>query len=183
MTLERVAEMQIYLQAVIPVIALTVNVVFQLFTYRFLPSIGYLKSLFSGFVAGVLLLLGAEYYFFRVSLTSYNDFIPFLVMDLVTYAALGYCYFSFLTLGVSSLRIRVMREIHDCAEGLTLEEILERYNAQEMIKTRLSRMLANKQVKEKNGRYFIERPIMLLMAKFIVFMKFLVLGKRPDINT
>jgi hypothetical protein len=63
---------------------------------------------------------------------------------------------------------------------LTSSEILDLYNAAEIIAVRMRRLIHNGQVLEKDGRYFIGNPTMLKISQVIVFFKWLLLGKRSE---
>ena len=93
---------------------------------------------------------------------------------------MGYCYFNYINLGETARRIRILREIYDSKEGLSMEEILKRYNAKEIIERRIKRLLKNRQIIYKDGKYYIGKPIMLVIAKIIVIMKVILLGKKSE---
>ncbi|MEK6683024.1 MAG: hypothetical protein AABY79_13800, partial [Nitrospirota bacterium] len=78
--------------------------------------------------------------------------------------------------------IRILRELYDSKEGLSLEEILQRYNAKEIVEKRISRLINNGQVLYKDGRYFIGSPVMLMISRIIVTMKLLLLGKASEFD-
>ena len=56
-------------------------------------------------------------------------------MNLMTYSLFWLCYFAFINTGVSALRIRMLRELYDSPDGLTMDEILIRYNSKEIIES------------------------------------------------
>jgi hypothetical protein len=93
---------------------------------------------------------------------------------------LGYCYFHFINLGETARRVRIVRELLEAGGSLTRTELLARYNADEMIRVRFSRMLKNKQVIERNGRYYIGVPLLLWMAEALALMKRIFLKKRSE---
>lgn len=112
----------------------------------------------------------------------FSDFLSIAVANTITFTSLAYSYFHFVNLGVTARRIRLLIELMDLNDGLTLDEILLRYNAKEMVKNRLDRLLRSGQVIEKDSRYFIGKPVMLLMSNIIVLMKILVLGKKSELD-
>jgi len=67
--------------------------------------------------------------------------------------------------------------LYDSKDGLTLEEILQRYNSKMILKVRIDRLIDNEQIILKNGKYYTGRPTVLLFAKMIVKMKLLLFGK------
>jgi hypothetical protein len=101
---------------------------------------------------------------------------------MASYSALGYCYFHFVNLGETARRIRLLRELSESKNGLSVNEILERYNAKEIIENRLNRLLKSGQVVYKNNRYYIGKPVMLFMSKMILFAKRFILGKSSEFD-
>ncbi len=172
-----------YLQVLSPILGLMINVLVQISSFRFITKMGLLRSVFLGFTIGILGIIVGEFYFFYSNPTSVRDFISILVTNLITYSALGYCYFHFINLGETARRIRILREIYDSGKaGLTMEEILQRYNDREILKKRVNRLLNNRQIILKDEKYFINSPIMLLIAKAIVMLKLVLLGKKSEFD-
>ena len=99
----------------------------------------------------------------------------------MTYAALGYCYFHFINLGETARRVRLMRELAEAGPaGLGKEELLSRYNARTMVEARFRRLLDNSQVVERNGRYYVGKPAVLWMARLVLLLKKLLLGRAGE---
>lgn len=171
-----------YLEVLSPVIGLVINVLFQVLGFRYIANIGLLKSIFLGFAVGLFSVITLEAYGFFTMAKSTQDFIALIIVNLVTYSALGYCYFHFLNLGETARRIRIVRELYDSEGGLSLEGILERYSARDIVQKRFERLLNNRQIIEKDGRYYIGNPVMLMMANIMVAMKLLFLGKESEFD-
>ncbi len=148
----------------IPFICLAVNAFIQIFIFRFFPKVGLLRSLFLGFICGFLVIL----------LTGSG---VILANNLIIYVLLGYCYFHFVNMGETARRIRILLELKGSRTGLSLDEILERYNSRDIIERRLARLVTNGQVICKNGRYYIGNPAMLTIARSLTVVKQAVFGK------
>lgn len=162
-----------------PIAGFALNVAVQLLSVRIIPGLGVLRSVFTGFGAGGLGVLCAE------TLLSNGGTVGTIAMtaaNLMIYGSLGYCYFHFINLGITARRIRILRELYMSGNGLTLEELLKRYNAGDMVNTRLERLLGSGQVVLKDNRYHIGKPVMLFMSRTIVAMKMIVLGKRSEFD-
>ena len=155
-----------YFSIFIAVICLFCNALIQIITYRCFPKQGLLKSVFSGFGAGALILF------------SVNEPVADMAVNLITYVSLGYCYFHFVNLGETARRIRILRELKDSGAGLTLNEVLARYNAEEIFENRISRLLRTGQIISANGKYYIGKPFLLHMARFLAFLKFILMRKK-----
>jgi len=168
----------IYLQLFIPLISLFINAIVQLLTFRLIPKSGLLSSIYLGFIVGFINLLIFEFYVFSV---SFNDHICITIANLFIYFVLGYCYFNFICLGETARRIRILRELYDSKDGLSLEDLLKRYNAREIIEKRIERLKNNGQVISGNEKYYIgNNQAMLLIAKIIVLLKVVISGKRSE---
>jgi predicted transcriptional regulator len=105
-----------------------------------------------------------------------------VIINIASYSALGYCYFHFVNLGETARRIRLLSELNESKNGLSVDEILQRYNAKEIIENRLSRLLKSGQVIHKDNRYYIGKPVMLFMSKMIVLAKLFILGKSSEFD-
>lgn len=159
-----------------PLICLAVNVLIQIIWFRLVSAASLLISILSGFVVGLLALLAIH-----IALPQGETFAR-LTTNLVIYSALGYCYFHFLNLGETARRIRILRELYETKDGLTLDEILVKYNSKRMVELRLERLLKSGQVLLANGRYYIKSSFLLTAARGISFMKLVVLGKSIEFD-
>lgn len=165
-----------------PVIGLAVNVLVQILSFRWIKPLGLLKSVFMGFAAGMLYVLGSEYLIFmQSSAESMSSFWPNLAANTLTCGVLGYCYFHFINLGETGRRIRIVRELLS-ANGLTMEELLKRYNTSDMVEIRLDRLLNNGQITERSGQLFINNQFLLRASHVMVLMKKMILGKTSEFD-
>lgn len=155
------------LQALSPAVALAVNCAVQVLLCR--RSGALLKSVYLGFAAGLS------------ACAVLSGFSADSFAAVITYGALGYCYFHFINLGETARRIRIVRELDEAGPaGLTREELLSRYNAAKMLDARFARLVNNSQVIEKEGRYYLGKPAVLYMAKTLLFMKKVLLGRSAE---
>jgi hypothetical protein len=166
-----------YINVINPILTFSINIATQILCVRFIMK-GLLKSLFSGFAVGLLSLLFLQLF------TAFLDiaFLPNLTVNIIIYSSLGYCYFHFVNLGETARRIRILRELNSSRDGLTLEEILKRYNAKKMVELRLQRLINSEQVILKDGKLYIGKPLLLLISKTIILMKLVILGKRSEFD-
>lgn len=171
-----------YLRVLISVLSLLINTSVQVVIFRCFPGWGLLKSEYWGFGAGFLSLSTYEFCNFFNFTIPLKEFVAILVVNLITYFSLCYCYFNFVNLSETARRARILRELYDFPEGLSLQELLLRYNAKEIIERRIARLLNNGQIIFSNDRYYIGIPLMLWIAKIIMVMKLMILG-RKDLDT
>jgi len=150
--------------------ALAANVLCQLLLCR---VTGLLKSVYAGFAAGLCAVLIMQW-----AVSPAETLLWDAAANVVIYGALGYCYFHFVNLGETARRIRIMRELAAAPQGLTREEILSRYNAAEIVKIRLGRLVRNAQAISENGRLRLAGNSVLFMAHALTGLKLLLLGRR-----
>jgi len=166
-----------YLKSLNPVIGLTLNVFTQVISFRYI-KLSLLKSLVLGFIIGLFFVFGADFYGHFAAVQSVEEFLSLSIVNFLTYSALGYCYAHFINLGEGARRIRIIRELYKSKTGLTLDELLKIYDGRQMVENRINRLIRSGQIILRNNRYFIGKPIMLFIARIILLMKLIVLGKR-----
>ena len=170
------------LHVITPVLGLLVNMTFQIMGVRCVASIDYYKSIAYGFRLGLFVVLVSESVFLLLGVKSLSDSIALSTANLTVYLLIAFSYFAFINLGVSSLRVRLLDELDRSIDGLTMNEILERYNSREIIKNRVEKLGKTGQLIRKDDRYFVGRSTALLMVKILELLKFIVLGRKPRIT-
>ena len=168
-----------YLQLLIPVISFMICVIFQIMYCRYRGK-RLFKSIVFGTFWGFIVYIISELLILIFLYNSILDSVFYLVLNGLIYLSLSYCYFHFLNLGETARRIRLVRELAESKDGLTLEELLAKYNADEMVKRRLGRLLDKKQILCKDDRYFINNKLMLIISKIIILLKLIILGKKSE---
>ena len=158
------------------------NVISQIIITRYVKKYGLLTSVILGFLVGLAIVFTIEIAHTLTSNSPISEVIGVLALNTITYGALGYCYFHFVNLGETARRVRIVRELLDSKHGLSMSEILEYYNASEIIRVRLQRLLKNKQITLRNDRYFITKSMLLYITKIIIMMKIAILRKTSEIN-
>ncbi len=170
------------LQILVPIIGLSTNVLVQVISFRYFSKLELLKSEYLGFTFGFLNVFLLELYTFFSSKISLLAFLFVFSTNFIIYLSLGYCYFHFINLGVTARRIRILRELYETKKGLSLNEIMQRYNAKDIVEMRINRLVNNGQIIFKNNKYFIGKPIMLYIVKVIIIMKLILLNKRSEFD-
>lgn len=158
----------------IPIAGLTINVLTQVLSFRYLSQFALLKSVFLGFAGGLIFIITLQGGLYSLPSTSGS---AALAANIAIYGALAYCYFHFLNLGETARRIRIVRELHDSPNGLSMVEILDRYNSKDMVALRINRLVGNGQIIYKDNAYHIGKPVLLWMARAILLLKRILLGK------
>lgn len=164
-----------YVIALAPLAALAANVAAQIAAFRLHRRGGLLRSELIGFAAGGAVLA-------LVHASAAGPPLPpgeagaLFAANLLCYGALGYGYFHFGNLGETARRVRIVRELLEAPGGLTLEQIVQRYDAREIFDRRLARLTGTGQIVLRDGRYFIASPVLAAMARGVLLLKLLFLG-------
>ena len=103
-----------------------------------------------------------------LALTGLRDFASVVaawILSLVTYCALAFGYWAFLNLNVTSLRIRILREILQANASISVEELKARYSGEEFLRRRLERLeLGSRQLIHEGGRWRLNKRTLLVIA-------------------
>ena len=175
-------KMMLFLFVMTPIAGLAINAAIQIAIARFLPGTGLLRSIYFGFFSGLGGMIIIQLLYWTSCSFLFRDMLPPNIANIAGYMVLGYCYFHFVGLSETARRIRLLAEIYASADGLSLEEMLARYNAREIVEKRIDRLLNNGQLGFKDGKYFIGRPVVLLIAGGAILSKLLFLGRRHELN-
>ena len=169
-----------WLRAAIPLVGLAADAAAQVAVFRLRSRAGMLKSLLAGFAIGLIATLALEVCVDWRRSMPVGDSVGALAANLLAYAALGYCYFHFVNLGETARRIRILRELIEAGGTLSEAELLARYNAAEIVRVRIGRLLKTGQIVLADGRYVIARRALLVSARIVVMLKRLTLGRPSE---
>lgn len=171
-----------FVHVICPLLGLLINAISQVILCRYARSFSLLRSIVAGFGCGFIMVISIQIVYYCATLFSVPHLMEQLCVCIITYAILSFCYFHFVNLGETARRIRILRELYDSEDGLSMEEILNRYNANNIIDKRISRLLSNGQIILKEDRYFPGNSTVLLMNKAMILMKLIILGKRSEFD-
>lgn len=163
------------MNALIPVLGLACNAAASVAGTRW-GGLSLLRAIYAGFLAGEAAVVAAH------AVAGFPAGAGGLAADLASAAFLGYAYFHFVNLGETGRRVRLLRELDAAPDGLTIDELLARYDARRIVDARLGRLLRSGQLVLADGRYRTGRPVMAWMSAAIVFAKKLVLGRASEFD-
>lgn len=166
-----------WLHLFVPVVCLGLNVVAQVLVFRLAPRWGLLKSIVAGFCLGLVAVIALEVWIDSPLADAGPAAWGMLAANAVLYVALGYGYFHFVNLGETARRVRILRELYAAPDGLSEPDLLRQYNADHVVHLRLQRLLRNRQLLLSHGRYTLGRPTLLLFARLLLALKWLLLEK------
>ncbi len=166
-----------------PLISFAVSISIQIMTFRFLSRLSLLRSVFLGFFVGQVFVFAIEQFvhsnYFESALM---EFLWYYLANVIIFSFLWHGSFAFIGLGGSARRSRILKELDEVPEGLSMTEILEKYNAKDMVNFRMSRLLNSGQVVLKDERYFTGKPTILHIARLVLFMKQMILRKKSEFD-
>lgn len=98
---------------------------------------------------------------------------------MLTYAALGFCYFNFVNLNVTSLRIRLLRELLERhPQGVARGEIFTKYGAEQILSVRLERLTRSGHFVHQENRYYTGKRSILFIARIIDVLTWIVVVEK-----
>lgn len=171
-----------YITVASPFAALMLNVVTQVFLLRRSAGSRYMRSMFVGFLFGAFALCIFDILFFPHP-THWPNCVAEFAVRVLSYASLSYCYFHFVNLGQSSIRVRIYSELVDNPMGLEIDALKKDYNEIKLVETRLQRLTSSGDVVESNGRYFVGRYRLVVVSRALLFAKQLILGKKSEFSS
>lgn len=169
-----------YLRLFSPIISFFINVACNIYICRYyLSRLGLLKSIIIAFLIGFFILLTIEFYYLSNTAQACLDgAVSSFIANVIIYFSFGYCYFHFINLGETGRRIRILRELYESDRGLSEEEIMARYNAQEIFERRIKRLIASRQITFRGRRYYVNNSLLLLAFRIIVAIKYILFAKK-----
>jgi hypothetical protein len=174
---------QAFLHMITPILGLGANVIFQVGAFRLHSRLSLLKSVFLGFGIGLLVVFILDASLFYASpAAQWHAMLDIFLANILTYGALGYGYFHFINLGETARRVRILREIDYFPKGLSLQELLCRYNSKAILQYRIDRLLHNRQIILDRGKYRIGNPSMFFITRIVLSLKQLIIGKKSEFD-
>lgn len=165
----------------IPIAAVAVNMLVQIALFRRWRGDNYFNSIIGGFAAGFTSYLAFESVLLW-NQHSPDDFAVALLVNGPTYAALGYCYYSFVQLGQTSIRIRLYSEIAGRADGLGADEVAREYSDDALMQVRLQRLVDSGDIVKRSGRYYVGRSRLVWIGNALCVAKQFLLGKSSEFD-
>lgn len=169
--------LQLSQHALVLVVALLVTAFVQIGSVRLSRgALGVVSSLFVGFAAGLMVVVGGEMLLAYRGAGALQDNIALGVANIVLFVCCWYFYFHYINIGEASLRIRILREVA-ASSGCLPESLLAAYNTRVVVQARMERLVADGQLLHSAGRYHAGKPRMVLVAKAFAALRWLLLGK------
>lgn len=163
-----------------PIAAMVVNVGAQVILFRVRGGTHYFRSITEAFSLGGVALVAGEAFLVASNDMAVDRLILALAVNLPTYICLSYCYYNFVQLGQTSIRIRMYSEIAERESGVMLSEMEQEYSEEGLTEVRLQRLIESGDMIVRDNTYFIGRKRLLLITKIIFVAKHFLLRKKSE---
>lgn len=161
-----------------PLIGSAVNVVVHVLLCRLRWGGAHLGPVMIAFAAGFVVQAVVTYCVLNAPAINLATLMAYGLLNSVCFGALGYCYFTFVNLSATSLRIRILRQLrHAPGHMLSTAKILSSYNSTGITHDRIFRLKSWGQLLERDGRIVISgKPAFLRLAGLVDMLRAMVFG-------
>ena len=105
-------------------------------------------------------------------------FVDTWALGATTYLALAFGFWAFLNLNITSLRIRILRELFRAGGSIALSDMPVLYTGAERLRRRLERLEKGGQIVRKAGRWRLRSWQVLAIARCVEAWRSLILASR-----
>ena len=110
-----------------------------------------------------------------------GGFIDTWLLGVATYLALAFGFWAFLNLNITSMRIRILRELRRAGGHMAFSDMAVFYTQAERLRRRLQRLKKAGQIKRKDGRWVLRFWHVLVVARCVEALRsFLFPGRHRD---
>jgi hypothetical protein len=134
-----------------------------------------------GFGVGLAVFVVMETLFLSEDFST-DHLLTALLVNTPIYICLAYCYYSFVQLGQTSIRIRLYAEIASKTDGLSAEEVAREYSDDSLVAVRIQRLVESGDLIDRNGAFFIGRSRLPLIGDILFAAKGFLLGKTSEFD-
>jgi len=136
------------------------------------------QSIAFGVLCGLIVTIGVLWETTTLTLEA----APAWLMVLLTYAALSFGFWAFLNLNLTSLRIRIIREMLHMEGGISRDDLMRRYSPEEFLRRRLERLEhSSKQLTRlESGRWGLRSRTLLSVAQIMGVARVIVMPPPRD---
>ena len=112
-----------------------------------------------------------------------DGFVDTWALGVATYLALAFGFWAFLNLNITSMRIRILRELLRAGGHMALSDMAVFYTPAERLRRRLERLEKGGQIKREDGRWLLGSWQVLAIAHCVEALRGFVLpgrGRQPS---
>ena len=149
------------------------HVLAQIFLVRFTKTV--MTAFFISWLLGLIILIGL----FSIKMAQNLEFSRMLgygVLALFSYMSLSFCFWAFLNLNLTSIRVRIFRElIGKHPSAMQIDQLTHRYDEADVVRKRVDRLIKRGHLKKKGNRLFVKRGELLALSISIRFLRRLII--------
>jgi hypothetical protein len=135
-------------------------------------------SIMAGVVSGLALTLAVTALGCACTPGATGQFVDTWLLGVATYLALAFGFWTFLNLNITSLRIRILRELLRAGGTIALSDMSMLYTGAERLRRRLKRLENGGQIMCQDGRWRLRSWQILAIARCVEALRSLVLPRR-----
>lgn len=161
--------------ASLPLLGLFVNATCQMALARLPLTFGQVRRQFLSCGLGSLIVIAG---WLAVPLAPILDQVAWEAFNLTSYLLLSFIFFNALNANLSSLRVRLVKELaRRGAAGMERDELLAKYGAREILTARLARLESGGQIQSVAGRYVARPKGVAAIGRFFAGLRQLLLPR------
>jgi len=162
-----------------PIVGLLVGWPVQIFSYRILKK--FITSLMIGFIAGLLVLVSLSILVTENFDLVLYDHIPVLIANIVIYISMQMLPISLFGVVGVALRVRILQFINT-SQSTSYQDLVVAFRPTELVQRRIERLLKTGQVKQTDGKYYLNKRGLLYIALILDAYKLFLLGKKSEFD-
>ncbi len=114
-----------------------------------------------------------------------SDTSNFTILDvsisLLTYLAWSFCFWAFLNLNITSLRIRIVRDLLK-EKTLSTDKLFSQHSQHELIMRRLKRLVSTNQITKHQGKWRLKSKKLLIFVYVSIVLRKLIIPSKRNSN-
>jgi hypothetical protein len=138
-------------------------------------------SIIIGILGGLAVTLGAIALGRAETPSATSGSVDTWLLGVATYLALAFGFWTFLNLNITSMRIRILRELLRAGGRMALSDLAVFYTPAERLRRRLERLEKGRQIMREDGRWLLRSWQVLAIARCVEALRNLLYpGRRCD---
>ena len=135
-------------------------------------------SIMTGILAGLAVTLAVIALGRAETPRATGEFVDTWLLGAATYLALAFGFWAFLNLNITSMRIRILRELLRAGGRMALSDMAVLYTPAERLRRRLERLEKGGQIMREDGRWLLGSWQVLAIARCVEAMRSLLFPSR-----
>jgi hypothetical protein len=164
---------------ILPIVSLSVGWPVQIFSYRILKK--FITSLVIGFVVGLLVMTSLSIWIIsKFDLVLY-DHISVFAANAIIYIFMQMWPISLFGVVGVALRVRILQFINT-SQNASYHDLVTAFRPTELVNRRIERLVKTGQIKQIDGKYYLNKRFLLYIALILDAYKLFLLGKKSEFD-